>query len=96
MSSLNKIGVVFVKPVSVMLLPTFKDKFYEKMFGAIQENNKEVLEDVLKEFPEQYKKEIVNGKFVYDGEDQDGEKGGRKFHNAVLFIYFMYTSVNIL
>ena len=79
-----KVGVAFVKPVTMMLLPTFQEEPFKKMFEAIQENNKEVLENILTEFPEKCRKEIVNGKFVYEGEDQDGEKRGRKFHIITL------------
>ena len=79
MASFGKIGVVFVKPVTMVLLPTSKEELFEKMFEAIRENQKEVLGNILKEFPEQSRKEIVNGKFVYENQDLTEQETGKEY-----------------
>ena len=69
MSSAGKIGVELLKSDTVMKLPVYEEDCFLKMFDAIKENNKEELENILKEFPEDSRTHIVNGKFVYEHEE---------------------------
>ena len=92
MSLAGKIGVELLKSDTIMKLPVYEEECFLKMFDAIRGNDKEELENILKEFPEDSRTHIVNGKFVYEHEEYL-EKTGKTI-SSIIFISEFNLKVN--